>query len=109
LENDVNKKNNAGQKSIPMDELRTEFEVAQERSMVCDTARAALGLPVKRVITFGTMKLTEALPRYRVLLICIRAALYGFHNPTVKHMVDRNRELDEYAAMERLAKAEGLA
>lgn len=95
--------------TISQAELRTEFDAAHERALVCDEARALLNLPVKRLITFGTMKLTEVLPRYRVPLICMRAALYGFGNPTVKHMVDRNRELDEYAAMERLAKQEGLA
>jgi hypothetical protein len=91
------------------DELTKLCQEAHERAMACDAARWILGLPAKRLMTFGRMKLTEALPRYRVLLICIRAGLYGFHNPTVKHMVDRNRSIDEYAAMERLAKADGLA
>jgi hypothetical protein len=90
-------------------ELQQALEDGRERMEVCDEARRLLGFPAKRVVTLGTMKLTEALPRYRVLTIIIRAALYGFYNATVKHMVDRNRDLDEYAAMERLAKAEGLA
>lgn len=90
-------------------ELQQALEDGRERMEVCDEARRLLGFPAKRVVTLGTMKLTEALPRYRVLTIIIRAAVYGFHNATVKHMVDRNRDLDEYAAMERLAKAEGLA
>lgn len=40
--------------------------------------------------------MTEPLPRYRVLTICIRAAIAvgGWENPTVKHMVERNQMLD---------------
>jgi len=40
--------------------------------------------------------MTEPLPRYRVLTICIRAAIAvgGFANPTVQHMVERNQMLD---------------
>ena len=47
------------------------------------------------------------LPRYRTLTICVRLALYG--KEAVKHMVERNRTLDEYVAMERLAQSQGLA
>jgi hypothetical protein len=47
------------------------------------------------------------LPRYNPLTLCVRMALYG--PSAVRHMVERNRALDEYAAMERLAKQEGLA
>lgn len=40
--------------------------------------------------------MTEPLPRYRVLTICIRAAIAvgGWENPTVKHMVERNEMLN---------------
>lgn len=40
--------------------------------------------------------MTEPLPRYRVLTICIRAAIAvgGWENPTVAHMVERNQMLD---------------
>lgn len=39
------------------------------------------------------------LPRYRVLAIMVRAALYGYQHPLVQHMADRNREIDGMKAM----------
>lgn len=79
-----------------------------ERMLITDEARRLLGFPAARVVSLGKMKLGP-MPRYRNFVICLRAALYGFTNPTVRHMVDRNRRLDEFAALERMAASEGLA
>jgi len=35
------------------------------------------------------------LPRYSNLAIHVKSAIYGFLNPSVQHMVDRNRSLHE--------------
>lgn len=44
---------------------------------------------------------TSALPRYRLLTLCIRAAIFGASHPLVQHMARRNHELDEHAALEK--------
>lgn len=42
------------------------------------------------------------LPRYRPLTICIRAALYGLANSMVRHMIERNRMLDDAKALDQV-------
>lgn len=42
----------------------------------------------------------SALPRYSLLTLCIRAALFGASNPLVQHMAKRNQDIAEHEALE---------
>lgn len=45
------------------------------------------------------------LPRYSTLAICVRAALYGQAGATVRHMIERNRMLDDAKALDQFDRA----
>jgi hypothetical protein len=38
-------------------------------------------------------------PRFSTLTVCIRGALRGFHDPVVRHMIERNREVEMMRAL----------
>lgn len=84
-----------------INEHQRALDEAIESREIANQARALLGMPPKTLVSMG-VDLVEALPRYRNLSICIRAALYSLANGTVRHMVERNRALDELRAMEQV-------
>lgn len=43
--------------------------------------------------------IAAATPRFSTLAICIHGALYGFHHPRVRHMIERNREVEMMRAL----------
>lgn len=45
------------------------------------------------------------LPRYSTLAICVRAALYGLADATVRHMIERNRMLDDAKELDQIDRA----
>lgn len=84
-----------------------------DRLGVANAARRLLGLPVSNSLQLpaeamagipkvGKLELTAPLPRFRTLTVCIRAALRGVRDPSVQHMVERNRSLDEMKQIEQI-------
>ena len=43
----------------------------------------------------------SALPRYSMLAMCVRAAIFGAGHPLVRHMAGRNHALNEQAALDK--------
>lgn len=80
-----------------------EFELAMERMHIANDARGRLGLPVKNVISTVDLKLSEPLPRFARMVIAVRAAIRGWNDPSVQHMVERNKQLDLWRAVEGMA------
>jgi len=49
----------------------------------------------KPMVMQGAAMKLGPLPRYSNLAIHVKSAIYGFLNPSVQHMVERNRSLHE--------------
>lgn len=79
---------------------RDEHAEAFERTHIANLARALLGLPARHWLGVGAYKLKEPLPAYAQKAIAFRAAIYGWANDRVRHMLQRNEHLRAFHAME---------